>query len=351
VTGIGSVGVGVSIPTALLDVGNSASGLTAIFGGNNAGTLRTDGAIKTARIGIPHYTNSEESLAILYAESANNLNTLNFGGGTALMNAANFIDFYTGSTATTVTGTKALRIDASQRVAIGTDLAIGARLHVVPASTSIAGLFSGTTSADMVRITQLGTGNALVVEDEANPDSTPFVVTAAGAVGVGTTNSNGLLQVGAATTQAFVVTQVGTAVSVGIATTTPTASLAVYGSIDGTAFESYELDDLSSATNGIQNTFVPTFNYDRVRITNPFRLLIIVNGVTQSAFINNTDYVYQSNFLGSNNGYTIDSDNNIKFTESVPIGSEIIARVLPVSNTPTRIRNYPFKPTDILLGY
>jgi hypothetical protein len=151
---------------------------------------------------------------------------------------------------------------------------------------------------------------------------------------------------------------------VGVGITNPTAKLEVKGDLNGTAFESYELDDLSSATtsfsvvvespterNDLINTFVPTFNYDRVTITNPFRLMITVNGVLQSAFINNTDYVYQSNFLGSNNGFTIDTDNNIKFTESIPSGSDIVARVLPVSNTATKIKYYPFKPTDILLGY
>jgi hypothetical protein len=39
-----------------------------------------------------------------------------------------------------------------------------------------------------LRVTQLGTGNALVVEDETNPDSTPFVVDAGGNVGIGTTS-------------------------------------------------------------------------------------------------------------------------------------------------------------------
>jgi hypothetical protein len=63
----------------------------------------------------------------------------------------------------------------------------GATLNVVPTSTSIAGLFSGTTSSDMVRITQFGTGNALVVEDET-PEGSPFVVTGVGTVGIGITN-------------------------------------------------------------------------------------------------------------------------------------------------------------------
>jgi hypothetical protein len=37
-----------------------------------------------------------------------------------------------------------------------------------------------------LRITQTGTGNALLVEDSANPDATPFVVNANGGVGIGT---------------------------------------------------------------------------------------------------------------------------------------------------------------------
>jgi hypothetical protein len=39
-----------------------------------------------------------------------------------------------------------------------------------------------------VTITQIGAGNALVVEDSANPDTTPFVVTATGSVGIGTSS-------------------------------------------------------------------------------------------------------------------------------------------------------------------
>lgn len=136
--------------------------------------------------------------------------------------------------------------------------------------------------------------------------------------------------------------------TVGVATI---SNLNASTSLNGEGFESYELDDLSSSTNDHENTFIPKFNYETVTITNPFRLMITVNGILQSAFINNTDSVYQSHFLGSNNGYTIDYDNKIKFTESIPTGSEVVVRVLPVSNTATKKRLYPFKPTDILLGY
>lgn len=51
-------------------------------------------------------------------------------------------------------------------------------------------VISGTDNSNaMLRITQLGTGNALLVEDSTNPDSSPFVIDASGNVIVGTTAS------------------------------------------------------------------------------------------------------------------------------------------------------------------
>ena len=59
-----------------------------------------------------------------------------------------------------------------------------------------AGLvISGSTSSDALRITQTGAGNALVVEDSANPDSSPVVVDASGKVGIGTSSPSGKLHV------------------------------------------------------------------------------------------------------------------------------------------------------------
>jgi hypothetical protein len=90
-----------------------------------------------------------------------------------------------------LTGTSSQRLQVTGGAYVSGNLGVGttnpgATLNVVPTATSIAGLFSGTTSSDMVRITQLGSGNALVVEDSANPDSSPFVVTGIGSVGIGT---------------------------------------------------------------------------------------------------------------------------------------------------------------------
>ncbi|MEN9885646.1 MAG: hypothetical protein RL758_224 [Pseudomonadota bacterium] len=52
-----------------------------------------------------------------------------------------------------------------------------------------------STSSDALRITQTGAGNALVVEDSANPDATPFVVNASGQVGVGTGSPSAALHI------------------------------------------------------------------------------------------------------------------------------------------------------------
>lgn len=50
--------------------------------------------------------------------------------------------------------------------------------QIIDASTSVAAL----------RITQRGTGEAFRVEDEANPDLTPFIINSDGLVGIGTTD-------------------------------------------------------------------------------------------------------------------------------------------------------------------
>ena len=74
-----------------------------------------------------------------------------------------------------IANSERLRLTSDGRLGLGVS-APGAKLNVVD-----------NTSADAVRITQTGTGNALVVEDSANPDSTPFVIDSSGIVIVGHT--------------------------------------------------------------------------------------------------------------------------------------------------------------------
>jgi len=51
--------------------------------------------------------------------------------------------------------------------------------------TGGAAVFTGNSSSAVVRVTQLGSGDALRIEDETNPDSTPFIIDNLGNVGIG----------------------------------------------------------------------------------------------------------------------------------------------------------------------
>jgi hypothetical protein len=68
----------------------------------------------------------------------------------------------------------------SKRIVYGKDAVIADTV------TSKKAVFSDDSSTEAVRITQEGSGPALIVEDEANPDSTPFSVQADGKVIIGT---------------------------------------------------------------------------------------------------------------------------------------------------------------------
>jgi hypothetical protein len=65
----------------------------------------------------------------------------------------------------------------------------------VSPSFTAPSVISVTSSSDALRITQTGAGNALVVEDSTNPDSTPFVVTGNGDVGIGTSSPQAPLDI------------------------------------------------------------------------------------------------------------------------------------------------------------
>jgi glutamate synthase domain-containing protein 3 len=164
VEGDGSVGIGTTNPGAKLYVSGGANNYTPTASGTGLFEVHGGTSTYSMYIGI-----DDQGGYIGHNGSARKL----------------FFD---------VNETTRMTIDSSGNLGIGTTTP-GARLHAIPTSTGIAGLFSGTTSNDMVRITQLGTGNALVVEDETNPDASPFVVNASGSVGIGTTNPGTTLDV------------------------------------------------------------------------------------------------------------------------------------------------------------
>jgi hypothetical protein len=126
-------------------------------------------------------------------------------------------------------------------------------------------------------------------------------------------------------------------------------NLEVTGSVTGFYYDIIELDDFSGNFDGRNNTFLPRYNQKKIVLDNPMRLSVSLNGVMQSAFIQNREYVWQTGFL-SYKGFTIDGDGKLKFSESPPSGSTINVKVLPGPNKNKTSRIYPFKAVDVALG-
>jgi hypothetical protein len=145
---------------------------------NNSGITTTN----SLSIGATQVISSARQLQNIASLDATTTATIE----SAIANATNTFTDLNVTGITTLGITSATNLTAQQLNVSGLST-FSNTLRVIPTSTGIAGIFSGTTSGDMVRITQLGTGNALVVEDSTNPDASPFVINSIGCVGIGTT--------------------------------------------------------------------------------------------------------------------------------------------------------------------
>jgi hypothetical protein len=116
--------------------------------------------------GVGTYTSSGSALSRDTVLSSSNSGSLvNFSAGTK--------DVFC-----TYPAEKAVMLDANNGLFPANDL---------PAVISV------NTATNALRITQLGTGNALLVEDSANPDASPFVVDASGKAILGYTSAQTLV--------------------------------------------------------------------------------------------------------------------------------------------------------------
>ena len=114
----------------------------------------------------------------------------------------------------------------------------------------------------------------------------------------------------------------------------------------------YDLDDLSYMTDGFTTTFPLQYNTNTVTVASPWNLMVTVSGIAQRAFANTDgyEYVWQSAIVPGSKGYTLDTYGNIQFSDAPPAGADLNIRVVPgIPNANTKV--YPFKPTDIMMGY
>lgn len=107
----GNLGIGTTNPQHRLE----------IIGGNGIlqSSVATDATLKTARIGVGHYTNAEEPFYWAVANGNNGANQLLLGGGTSLGNAATSIQLYTASDSITTTGIERMRISNTGGLSFG----------------------------------------------------------------------------------------------------------------------------------------------------------------------------------------------------------------------------------------
>jgi hypothetical protein len=112
----------------------------------------------------------------------------------------------------------------------------------------------------------------------------------------------------------------------------------------------YDLDDISYLTDGVTNKFPLTYNTANVSISSPWNLMVSISGLIQAAYANTQEIVWQSFVTSAAKGYTISDDGYLLFADAVPAGSDVMVRVVP--GTPAQnTKIYPFRPTDVLMGY
>jgi hypothetical protein len=179
----GAVGIGTTSLTGyVLRLGRNIFGATTSYGILNQGTIQ------------PTVTGSGVMQATSVLTAANGgtpytiANILHYQASQGTFNADSTVTNQYGFTVASNL------IGATNNYGFHSAIASGTGRYNFYAAGTASNFFGGNTIVEVtdntnaaLRITQLGTGNALVVEDSTNPDSTPFVVDATGNVVVGYT--------------------------------------------------------------------------------------------------------------------------------------------------------------------
>ena len=300
VNSVVKVGIGNIAPTSHLDV--TASDITALFGSDEGtnGAL-TNSTQKTARIGMPHYTNAEESVALLVSVSNASDNIIQYGGGAGTMNAATNHRFFTAANFNTTNGTERMRIDSGGNVGIGTT-APAVKLDVRDAGWPIAA-FHGTS--------EYGTGIQLY--------NTHTTAQTWAILGGGTSQSNYPLKFYDQTNAVYRMVLDNTG-KLGIGTTSPAYKLDVVGTtqLSGNTVITGTLTTTGVATlgnNSITNTQSAGNNTTRIATTEFVTTAVAGASATPGGSTTQIQYNDAGAFAGSAN-FTFNGTNQINLVPS-----------------------------------
>lgn len=162
-----------SVTGALTITGASTISGNAAFGTRVAGTYTQTGTTVTVTTGSVHGYVNGETVAFI------NISGLGVSGSYVITYVSTTVFTFTSGVSQSTSGSCSTTNDAITLNGI------------VQPGVIIEGSSSGAT----LRVTQTGTGNAFVVDDSADPDITPFVINAAGNVGIGLASPTQLLDI------------------------------------------------------------------------------------------------------------------------------------------------------------
>jgi hypothetical protein len=171
---------------------------------------------------------------------------------------------------------------------------------ITPPNTAVTNAFTTnqvidtSTSVAALRVTQRGTGEALRIEDETNPDLSPFVIDATGNVGIGGTNDTlyGRLQILGSGYQAISIKSTDTSGVV--------FSLAANSSND-VRINAVSNHPIAFYTNNSEKMRLTSDGNLGIGLTNPTYRIQTSNSL--AAPLNSQTLAYQSHVFNGNNDY------------------------------------------------
>jgi hypothetical protein len=308
-------------PTITTPTIASISGNTTI---NNASGTDTINLYANVLTGAVYLANNITSGVLQFASGTGFNGTINIATGAGTVNKT--INIGTSSTAGTTSITLGSLAGATSNINLNGSVTLGSLPTAGFVKTSATGFLSVDTSTYLTPTTGVTTVNGssgtisnIAVTNANNNFLTSQTVT-------GTVTATNIVKSGGTSSQYLMADG-----SVSTGSSLP---------------DIVPLDNLQFKFDGVESRFLPTYQGVTQVITNPFRLLLSVNGIIQS--ISLPEYVWGTPF--TMDGFMVDSDGYIAFSEVPPAGSTFFGTIQAGPTTQSSNNTYPFRAMDILLG-